>query len=301
MLNKKPIFINGFARGGSNILVNFFLSSPDVCLSNGETHKVFKGRARTDNTWSNLKKKYLYDYPIRALAGQDVFNAHGIFDRKPVPNNVKNYIDKILYKSKFAANIEGHNMYKGEGSKYSQQEIQDARLLTKGLNGLTYTVEMFREMYPDATFFGLVRNGLAVCEGRIRRGFPSEKMAFEYKEVVSKMLQYKAEMPNYHIVKYEDMVTKPHEFIQDIYQLADLDFSKVDKIRLESKATLGKDGKHTLSKGTDRQVFWYDQDKINEHIRSDINENQIKNLDPKEKEKFLGIAGEVMEKIGYEV
>lgn len=44
MLNKKPLFINAFARGGSNILMNLLMSHPGVCVSNGETHKVFKGQ-----------------------------------------------------------------------------------------------------------------------------------------------------------------------------------------------------------------------------------------------------------------
>ena len=44
MLNHKPIFINGFQRGGTNILVNLIASSHEVALLGGETHEVFYGR-----------------------------------------------------------------------------------------------------------------------------------------------------------------------------------------------------------------------------------------------------------------
>ena len=45
MLNKQPIFINGFQRGGTNIMMNLILSHPHVCkLSHSETHRIFYGR-----------------------------------------------------------------------------------------------------------------------------------------------------------------------------------------------------------------------------------------------------------------
>jgi len=43
MLNVKPIFIVGFQRGGTGILMNLLLSHPNVCTPRGETHQVFRG------------------------------------------------------------------------------------------------------------------------------------------------------------------------------------------------------------------------------------------------------------------
>ena len=299
MLNKNPIILNCFARGGSNLLVNLLASHPGVCISRGETNKVFKGQTRLDTKWTVLKKSLLYHYPLLLLSGQNIFDARSLKPRKPVSSRVMNYIDKIFYEGRFTALHETYNLFKTEGIEYSKEELKACRLLTKGLNGLVFTTDVLSKMYPDAVFFALVRNGLAICEGRVRRGSSSVKFAHDYNTIVNKMHAYNEQMSNYHILKYEDMVTAPIDFLKQVYQIADLDVSSVEKIRLESKPIMDETGQHGLTKGHNRQVFWYDLEDVNKHIRSDINENQIKQLKPKDRDKFLSIAGSTMEKLGY--
>ncbi len=281
------------------MLVNFLLSHPGVCISSGETHKVFKPGTRFDQGWMRIKKRFLYDWPIRAAVGQDIFYPNLMGNRKNVPPYIKRYIDKILYEGRFIARIQSHNLYKSENVEYTDEELAECRLLSKGLNGVVFTVDMFREMYPDATYFAMVRNGLAVCEGRARRGYEPKQFAQDYQAIVEKMWELENEMPNYHIIKFEDMITRPLEIMEEIYQKSDLDLSSVTKIRLESKATMDSKGNHQLNKGFDRQVFWYDKADITQHIRPDVNTNQIKQMDPKIKNTFLSVAGDTMTKLGY--
>ncbi len=300
MLNRRPIFINALARGGSNILMNLLLSHPDVCLSSAaESNKVFKG-TRWDSGWRIAKKRICYDLPIRVLTGRDFFSSR-VAPRKPLPPFVRRYIDHILYHGRFNALIETHNLYKFDTIAYTREELASCRLLTKALNGLVYTVEMFGDMYPDAVFFGLVRNGLAVCEGCVRRGWSAEDFARTYKSVVEKMFELNAQMPNYYIVRYEDMVANPLEFTHKIYKHAELDIKHLQRIRLQSKPIMDREGKHSLNKGYDRQVFWYDLNSLQKHIRSDTNENQIRQLSADNKAKFLSIGGGIMEELGYVV
>ena len=40
-INKNPIILNCFSRGGSNILWNFFISHPSVCHPLQETLEIF--------------------------------------------------------------------------------------------------------------------------------------------------------------------------------------------------------------------------------------------------------------------
>jgi hypothetical protein len=195
--------------------------------------------------------------------------------------------------------IEANNLFKTEGILYTREELANCRLLTKGLNGLVFTVEMFREMYPDAVFIGLIRNGLAICEGYIRRGGTAEKTAHIYRCVAEKMLEYEAQMPNYRIIRYEDMVTNPLKFVDMIYNYAGLDLKQLNNIRLQSKRVMDSFGKRNLLKGSDRQVFWYKLSELHQHIKPDINENQIRQLSVEDKEKFLSIAGETMMKLEY--
>lgn len=158
---------------------------------------------------------------------------------------------------------------------------------------------MFRIMYPDALFFGLIRNGLAIAEGYIRRGGKAEETGKIFNIVVKKMLEYQSQMLNYQIVRYEDMVTNPAKFVHKIYEQAGLDIQQLEKIRLQSKRIKKGHGKHDLIRGSDRQVFWYSLADLPKHIRPDINENQIRRISACDRAKFLLISRNTMEELGY--
>jgi len=114
------------------------------------------------------------------------------------------------------------------------------------------------------------------------------------------MLGNRRTMPNYHILRYEDMVGDTAAFVRNLYQLADLNISEVPKFRLEARPVTTPDGKHERLKGSyDRQLFWYELDSIRQHFRSDVNENQIKKLATTDRDRFLSIAGGEMEQLGY--
>lgn len=282
------------------MLVNLCLSHPNACLSSGETHKVFKPGTPFDAGWLRVKKRLFYDWPIRLILGQDIFNPHLLVERKKVPAFVRSRIDRIFYEGRFLNRIPEQNMYRYEGVEYTTEQLAQCRLVTKSLNGLVYLVDLFREMYPDAVFIALARNGLAICEGSLRRRYTAEEIGTEYHTVVSRMLMYRDTMPNYHILRYEEMVSDTAAFTKKLYQLAGLDIGEVPKFRLEARPVTTADGKHERLKGSyDRQLFWYELENIQQHVRSDVNENQIKKLPAEEKKKFLAIAGGMMEQLGY--
>lgn len=298
MLNKRPIFINAFGRGGSNIIMNLLLSHPKVCVSSGETHKVFKG-TKWDTPLRKLKKRLWYDLPIRLFTGQDYFGEENYEERKPISFFLKKHIDSILYHGRFYAVMDTHNYFKYENVPYTKEELSKCRLLTKGLNGIAYTADMFNELYDDAVFFGLIRNGLAICEGYVRRGASAKNVAEIYRTVVQKMINLDKELPNYYLVKYEDMVEDPYAFAKKIYAHAGLEISELKKIRLQSKKVMGADGKRDFVKGGDRELFWYKPDDLSKYVRKDINENQIRQLNENDKETFIAVAGDAMKALGY--
>jgi len=298
MLNRGPIFIQGFARGGSNIIMNLLLSHPKVCLSNGETDKVFKG-TKWDSNWGVTKKKLFNDFPIRLLTGQDLFSQANLQTRKPVADYMKTYIDQILFRGRYIAMIDTHNRFKFEDIEYTKEELKNCRLLTKGLGGIAFTVDVFSEMYSDATFLGLVRNGLALCEGFVRRGFDAKDVGYMYKTVATQIIKSAAERENYHLYYYEDMVKNPLEFMDKIYTATQLKSDEVKKVRLQSKGIMQADGKRVHLKGKDREVFWHEKSDIHKFIKNNINENQIKQLKQQDRGEFLAVAGGVMEELGY--
>ena len=105
------------------------------------------------------KETLVYHYPMFFLTGQHIFSARSMNPRKPVPAYMMNYIDKILYSGRFKAAHETYNLYKTEGIEYSKEELQNCRMLTKALNGLVFTTDIFKEMYPEATFFAWLETG----------------------------------------------------------------------------------------------------------------------------------------------
>lgn len=167
MLNKKPIFVVGFERGGTGILLNLLLSHPKVCKPEGETHEVFRGSRKifpAEPLFIYLKKilKYL---PILITQKSDVMSIHLWETRREFSLKTMDRIDKIFYYSKLKAIGPTQNLFKNENETYTFEELRNCRIICKNLNGLIFLSENFYEMYRDATFIAIIRNGFALGAG----------------------------------------------------------------------------------------------------------------------------------------
>ena len=310
MLNQKPIFIVGFQRGGSNILLNLLRSHPDVCVPRGETQQVFKGvRWHREWPWTILAKRARY-LPIRRNEGRDIFDIEDWTPRERWSEESQRRIDRIFYSEKQKARSPNQNRYKSEGVDYTRAELADSRLLTKNLNGLIFLSPEFARMYPDATFVALIRNGLAICEGHIRRGFEVESIARQYQAGCRQILRDVEELPNYHIFRFEDLMADPASALSAIYDCAGLDLGEVSQIRLEDKPVVTRSGERKLTSSDSRlklfatrfrpkQLLWYGVDSFSDHFHTGVNKNQIKRLDPRDREVILRHCGETLERLGY--
>ena len=310
MLNKRPIFIVGFARGGSNILLNLLRSHPDVCSPRGETQQVFQGiRWHREWPWTILAKRWRYR-PIRRNEGADIFDLEDWTPRHPFSSDTQRRIDRILYEDKLKARSTNQNRFKSEGVLYRREELAASRLLCKNLNGLIFLSPELARMYPDATFIALVRNGLAVCEGHIRRGFDAEEIARHYQAGCEQILRDAEELPNYHIFRFEDLMTDPMAWFESVYECAGLDPTAVDRIRLEDKPVITGSGQRRLIGSASRlrllatrfrpkQLLWYGVDSFAEHFHSEVNTNQIRRLDPRDRELILQHCGEALGRLDY--
>ena len=215
MLNREPIFVNGFSRGGTTILTNLLASHPDVCLI-GETHHVFKGTSITDSRWDVLRKVLCYDTPIIMTQRQDFFSPRLIQPRKPLSDWAKKRVDAVFYREKLRSLHPLLNRFKGAGAEYTPAEIEASRLLAKNIDGMIYANDVWAEMYPDASFFGLVRNGLAICEGHVRRGRSATAIGRRYQLLVDKMLDDGDRLPRYCLVRFESLLAAPWQTLQTV-------------------------------------------------------------------------------------
>src|SRR5688500_3343803 len=165
MLNRAPIFVIGFPRGGTTLLMNILGSHPDVAAINRETHQVFYGRQ--DDGVAKWLRRVVY-LPVMAGARQHVFRLSLLEDRRALPRPLRQYTGGIRYVNK---PTDSGNRRLNNGSTRPYRELASARLLAKNMTGLAFATPMLRQMYPDATFIALVRDGLAICEGWTRRGY----------------------------------------------------------------------------------------------------------------------------------
>ena len=298
MLNRKPIFIVAFAYGGSNILLNLLRSHPEVCSPRGETNEVFMGKI--DEPLAARWAKRLRYFPCVVAERKNIFSWRNWQPRRPLKAFTQRVVDRILFDEKLRARDGSQNLYKYENVEYTEEEINSARLLCKSLDGLIYLTTEFARMYPDATFLALVRNGLAVCEGHIRRGHKVEEIARNYENACRVMIEHSRTIPNYHLIRYEDLIAQPLETLKKIYEWAGLDLGLVKKVRLQAKRVLEKDGSHKIILNRDfKEVIWYDLDEFGKHFRKDTNKNQIERLTEDQKAVILHTCRSSLEHFGY--
>ena len=293
MLNKKPIFIVGLSRGGSSIILNVLRSHPGVCSPRGETNQVFYGKP--DESLNTRVSKIFRYLPIMIRQREHLFSPHVHRKRRPLSPQNMEAIDRVLFREKLLAIDDTQNRYRAEGVEYTVEEIREARLLCKNLDGLVFTTPLFASMYPDATFFGLVRNGLAVCEAHIRRGISASAYGKLYAHVCGQLATDARRLPNFHVVRYEALTNETIDTAQQIFKLAGLDGNRVEKYRL----VVGNEGDQQRTGGTASNLAWYSPQEFAETIATGIDEEQIRRLSPKDRDDFLKEAGNVMEILGY--
>lgn len=298
-LNRKPVFIVAFAYGGSNILINLMRSHPELCSPRGELNEVFKGR-RSEPWATRFAKCARYAPILLAEGGRDVFRFNDWTPRSPFKPSTQRRVDQILFDEKLRARSPTQNRFKEEGVLYTDQELRDSRLVCKGLDGLTFVTPELSRMYPDATFIGLVRNGFAVVEGHIRRGHKLEKMAEHYELGCKTMQEHSRTVPNYHILRYEEIITSPLESLKKLYQWAGVDIGKIKKVRLQFKPVIGRTGAHEgKTVEGKRPIAWYPLEEMSRHFRPDANDNQIKRLSEKQKETIRRLCPTSLKQFGY--
>jgi|tagenome__1003787_1003787.scaffolds.fasta_scaffold20985642_4 hypothetical protein len=285
MLNRAPIFVIGFQRGGTNILMNLIASHPDVCALSRETHQVFYGRhQRAFAKWVDR----LWYAPILLAARGHVFRPGSLRERERLPRLAMRYVDWLLYGSMMAACRDTDG-------------CDEKRLLAKNVNGLALATPLLGRMYPDATFIALVRNGLALCESYLRRGWTADAFGTTYQRVCDRILQDAETRQDYHVVRFEEMIAKPPAVIEKVYRYATLDARVVSKFRLQAKQSMDQAGRRNYTFGgqEDREIQWFSVGELSGCFRRDVDQNQIDRLTQQDRQSFLNRAGRAMARLGY--
>lgn len=297
MLNKRPIFVNGFQRGGTNILMRLISSHPQVRILGAEVHEIFYGRD-TQPVQKWLRR--LSAIPLVLSTGQHTFWPYRFYERRTLPTAVAQYVDLLFYLHKQTAPNPAYYEERNEEISQTWAEKGQARMVCKCVNGVVQAAPLFAKMYPDATFVALVRNGLALCEGFSRRGWSASRFGRMYQTICDQMLGDARCLENYHILHFEALVADPATAVQSVYARAGLDVYETKKFKLQAKKSMGQDGQRAYTFGQqDKALAWAGLDELSSYLRQDVNDNQIARLTEADKSAFLREAEAAMVAFGY--
>lgn len=292
MKNLAPIFLNCFSRGGSNILWNVFLSHPGVCSPIRETVEIF----RLNLPFAGAEG-LLAAFACRQWR---LFDQWNLSPRKAIPGTGQRFIDGTFYRWKLKTLGDAEMKYKSETETYTLAEVQRARLVAKNNNGLVFLSDVLLQMYPDATFFALVRHPFALYESHKRRGISQSAPEFArfYQKMTERMIEDEARFSNYHIIKFESLLAKPVGSMKRIYAQAGLDFDQVEKIRFKAKPHLQSNGRHATEYSAGRH-YWFAPETIGDFLEPNINDYQASRLAPGEKAELLRRTETNLVRLGY--
>ena len=289
----KPIFLNCFSRGGSNILWNLFLSHPGVCSPVRETLQIFGAFSRHAS---------LEGFITALLSRQPrLFDQWNLTPRKPISAGARDYIDRTFQRWVLKTLDDPEMKFKSESKIYTRVEVQTCRMAAKNNNGLVFLSETLAAIYPQAIFFNLVRHPYALYDGHRRHKIFSDPLDFArfYRTVCERMVHDSENRPDCHLARFEDLLEDPAGFIRDLYLKAGLDFDPRRKVRLKAKPYLHADGSRRSDLETGRH-YWIITDRLGEFLEAGINRFQSARLAEEEMEIIRAGNGPLMEKLGYQ-
>lgn len=275
MKNKKLILINGMSRSGSNLLWNILQSHPGVCSPVGETRSVLHPGAPGMHRLS----RFIY--------------------RHFATSAIINHVDRRLYDAKLRNINHESNRDKTENEPYTVDEIRSSVLCTKSLNEDIYLTDFFYSIYDDIYTIGLVRNGYALCEGRIRRGEKPDKIGRDYAKYISKIVDDSNRLNNYRVVKFEEILQQPFEVAESLFQFCSLEPERVEKLRLKSKTIMSSNGEHSKEYKDVGGKYWFDRKSISIFIDRDVDEAQAGLLSARDRRLFEKQAKPILEYFSY--
>jgi len=292
MLIDRPIFLNCFSRGGSNILWNIFLSHPDVCSPIRPKIHLIDQR---------LRQATMAGFKAALLCRQwGFFDQWLLAARPPISAKAAGYIDRVLHENKMRTLQDAEMRFKYEDVPYSREEVVGSRLVAKNNNGLAFLSRSLQVIYPQVFFIALLRHPFPLYEGYTRRGIFADIEAFSrfYRTLVERFQRDEAELPHYRILKFEDLLQAPVTAARDLYGFTELDPAKVTRLRLKSKSHFGKDGTRVV-KFAKNQHFWFEFDQVFEMLEPNVNDHQIGLLSDAEKAELYRRNGDLMDHFGY--
>jgi hypothetical protein len=297
MADDRPIFILGIQRGGTNQVLNILRSHPATYWPQGEFHEVFRPRRLREEGLGAFAKLRRYA-PLLATAG-DILNP----DRRPSrPDPLRGARGEAVRAGlarSAADNAAAIGRYKQalrDQGFFAAAPAPD-RMLVKVMNYNVGLAEDLAALYPEARFVGIVRDGLAVCEGHIARGASAEAAAEVYDFVAGRLAALEAAGFPLRTWRFEDLLRAPSRVSQEIYAFCDLDPAATRGVCLQDKERiLDAAGK---VRGMRKLALYYRFEEMARHMRADVNAGAHARLAPAHRAAIEARCAAVLARFGY--
>ncbi len=282
--NDKVIVINAFSRGGSNIAWNLMQSHPNVCSAMYETEQI------------------LYPpIPRRIQVAIRPFYTNRLTSSSLGAKLVGPFIDRKYYSLKLQNFGHPENGYQSEDLAYTIQQVSESVLCLKSLDQDIELTDLMARIYAKCYFIGLVRNGYALCEGWLRRGRhkTARQRGMMYRRYVEKMLEDQERFPHYTVAKFEDVLSDPFGESERLFHFADLEPTRIEKLRFKVKKVLSEDGNHKATYGEEDRKYWFDRENVHKLLVPNQSGVQASALSLSDRADFEKEARPVLENFGY--
>lgn len=302
------VVLGCFSRGGSSLVWNLLASHPDLVSPGVETHELFVGRRADRSAWAKWRVHLRHamrggGLPRPRLGGRHVLANAGLFEpsnlsRRAIPTRMASEVRDVVLAAP-AGVTPSIDPVLAESGPGRGDIASEGGVVLKSINGIVFLTPSLRACLGEVRSVLLVRDGLAMCESRLRRGTFSDvsKFAVVYRLIVEEMRRQLAEVPSTSVVFFEDLLADPVTFTRHLYRLVGLDPDAVHHVRLKEKPLLGGSGEAT-SEVTRPRHRWVDIDELPSVIAPAIDEIQSSRLGHDDRVTFERTAAEALEWIG---
>jgi len=273
MKNKKVIVLSGYCYGGTNIVWNILQSHPQICSLIYETGYLFH---------ESTLLRICHALPNTLL-----------------PNFLLKKMDAEFNKLKLSNLSHEDNKFVSEGVLYERNQVEDAALCFKSVNFDINLTEELLKVYPDLYFIALSRNGYALCDGYLRRGYTAAGFGRIYREIAEIMRRYADRVPRFKLLKFEDVLADPFGVTEELYRFVEVDPVETARLRLKVKKTINQEGEHAVSFGSEKRKYWFTRDTIGQLLDPGIDDAQEQRLSAESIQDVEDEARLALEFFGY--
>lgn len=270
------LFLFGLRRGGTNIAWNLLQSNPEI------TSPIFE---LGELCWRSPVLRWSLSESRRGIKKR-IAKAICLATLKRWKSRTLQHED---------------NRYMSPHRIYRKHELRNTLLCVKGVDEEVQYADVIRGMFPQVPVIGLVRNGYAVAEGKIRRGESATQAGTTYTEFAEAIDRLRECHSQFKLVRFEDLLEDPLKTSRELFAFANVAQTDLSDFRLKSKRFVRENGAHEVSFGVEGRKVWFTAEELLTVLSSNVNSSQQELLSLKHRKEFEQYGRRGMELLGYTI